>query len=94
MITREKLTLAISAMNTQIEKLTVQKLEQLRTELGNLTVSELFTLRNAVARFQASEQIDLEVALWGHRIAQHWETSPVADKVVLLEVMRALAGKR
>lgn len=82
-------------MNAQIEKLTVEKLEQLKTELSNnLTAGELFAMQEAKSLAQASGKIDLEVALWAYRTINHWVTSPIADKVVLLEVMRALAGKR
>lgn len=88
---RTVINLAIGVMNAQIEKLTAEKLGKLNAELVSLSASETFALRNAVARFQASEKIDVETALWGHATVQHWMTSPVADKIVLLDLIKKLA---
>lgn len=78
-------------MNAQVEKLSPEKQGQLKAELVSLSASEIFALRNAVARFQACAKIDLEVALWGHNTVQHWLTADVADKIVLLDLIKKLA---
>jgi hypothetical protein len=94
MIKIEILKVALIKMNAQIEALSTEKLELLRNELCiSLKPSELFAMQEAKSIAQASGKIDLEVALWAYRTINHWVTSPLADKVVLLEVMRALAGK-
>ena len=91
MISKNVIDLAIGVMNSQIEKLESAKIALLNNELKSLTASEHFAMRNGIARFQACEQIALEVALWGHHVVQHWSEAPVADKVVLLDLLRKLA---
>jgi hypothetical protein len=92
MIDGQKLREALVRTNGKIEALDKEKYQQLSSSMASLTPREIVAYQEIKSVAQAEGRITLEVALWAYRTIGHWATSPLADKVILTQLIAAWTG--
>jgi hypothetical protein len=72
-----------------MDKLTYGSLD---SALKDLTPREIAQYQEVKSIAQAEGKISLEVAFWAYRLIENWSEAPLADRVILTQLVGAWTG--
>lgn len=92
MLNMDKIREALQRTDAKIEALDPVKYEELYLSMQTLTPLEIMKYQETKSIAQIEQKIDLEVALWIYNTVGHWETSPLADRIIITQLIAHWLG--